>query len=139
MIFAKQFAALTRKPQKGDRIWTECRLSAGIEQGTVRAECVELAFVEDKRKESLKGLVFFVDGAFNTSSQEFLRLKSLVEASPGNVPLVLDVPVPAENGTIRCKMPPVNASDEFISQIETEWPGLLFVHRCYSSAEMMNY
>jgi DNA polymerase-3 subunit alpha len=138
MIFAKQYAALARKPQKGDCIWAECRLSKGIEAGSVRAECVELAFVAEKRLEALKGLVFLFDAAFEPTPENLAELKNLVEKSAGNVPLVLDVLIPAERRCLRMKMPAVNPSDEFLAAVEAKWPGLIFVHRCYSAAELFH-
>ncbi len=138
MIFAKQYAALQRKPVKGDRIWAECRLSKGIESGSVRAECVELALVADKRAESVKGLVLIFDEAFEPSNDNVEFLKSTVERFSGNTPLALDILLLADKRRLRLKMSSVKPSDEFITTIEEKWPGLIFVHRCYSAAEFAN-
>lgn len=132
-IFPKQYAALLQKYAKGQNVWVDCKIRRGIEEGSVKASCVAIGRIADKRVELTKKIVLNASEQFVRSGAEVDRLKNLLEKHRGNTPVSLEVALHHEKVKLQAKFDnhPILPSDEFIQALEEMWPGQMVVKRWY--------
>jgi DNA polymerase-3 subunit alpha len=136
MLYAEQYAALTRKFQVGDCVWAECEVRPGIEDGSVRGVAKSIGFVADLRKDLLKRLVVAVDNDFVAVKSDVDKLLDLLRRNPGATAVTLEVRYPQEDLRFVAELEgfAIAPSDELVTALENTWPGRIELLRVYRPA-----
>lgn len=135
-VFANQYAALLNKPKPGDATWMELKIRRGIEEGSVKGICQSVGLVSEKRNELARQILLVADESFLMRHENLDELASILGRHRGTTPLALDVQWTAESVHLRAKLGrySVTPSDDFISSLESKWPGEIQVKRIYRAA-----
>lgn len=136
-IFPKQFAALTTTFNLGDAVWVDCKIRKGIEEGTVKGVCQAIGKLSDKRVELARRITLKTQADFISEAGNLKILEDLLKKHKGITPVFVEVPNEDERVTMRFALEKysVSPSDEFIHDIENNWPGALEVRRQFGHFE----
>ena len=134
VLFHKQYTALQIPIVMNEALFIECKIKRGIEQGSVKGVIQSVSKISQKRIELVKKITLKIDEEFLESQEHLIELDKMLKKNKGKTPLNIEIELKNERAKINAKMGnhSIEPSDQFLIDLEKEWPNLFVVERNYT-------